>query len=304
MYRGRICLPVRHRVSCLGYVWLLDDDPGPRAAVGGRHGGGGPHRRAARRRGTGGRRPDPGVPGGADRRTRLASGTWRWPRCIRPLARRGWAAYAWCAWRPGRTTTRLRPVRAGDRGPVHGADQHLTGARGRGWPRSRCGSVPGTRTRRRAVRLRSPGCWPQRDRRHQAPGLGGRRSRRGIATRRAAWPSCPAPGGRPRRPLARRQPSTARPGRRMGVHRPVPAADRAPPGHGARPRRTHPAHRPPTGTGPHRRGLPRLRGPGGPHGGGPGHPPADAVLPPVPHRAADRPGPGRRARTGCCCTWR
>ncbi|MGX2994329.1 PucR family transcriptional regulator [Streptomyces sp. JNUCC 64] len=27
--RGRICLPVRHRSVVLGYVWLLDDDPGP-----------------------------------------------------------------------------------------------------------------------------------------------------------------------------------------------------------------------------------------------------------------------------------
>ncbi|MGN9762899.1 PucR family transcriptional regulator [Streptomyces sp. SD31] len=29
VYRGRICLPVRHRSVVLGYVWLLDDDPGP-----------------------------------------------------------------------------------------------------------------------------------------------------------------------------------------------------------------------------------------------------------------------------------
>ncbi|MFJ6740079.1 PucR family transcriptional regulator [Streptomyces sp. NPDC091279] len=29
--RGRICLPVRHRGVVLGYVWLLDDDPGPTA---------------------------------------------------------------------------------------------------------------------------------------------------------------------------------------------------------------------------------------------------------------------------------
>ncbi|MGW0770859.1 PucR family transcriptional regulator [Streptomyces sp. NPDC002676] len=28
VYRGRICLPVRHRGVVLGYVWLLDDDPG------------------------------------------------------------------------------------------------------------------------------------------------------------------------------------------------------------------------------------------------------------------------------------
>ncbi|MCX5385858.1 CdaR family transcriptional regulator [Streptomyces sp. NBC_00083] len=27
--RGRICLPVRHRGVALGYVWLLDDEPGP-----------------------------------------------------------------------------------------------------------------------------------------------------------------------------------------------------------------------------------------------------------------------------------
>ncbi|MFF2100841.1 PucR family transcriptional regulator [Streptomyces sp. NPDC058202] len=32
VYRGRICLPVRHRSVVLGYVWLLDDDPGPTAA--------------------------------------------------------------------------------------------------------------------------------------------------------------------------------------------------------------------------------------------------------------------------------
>ncbi|RFU88186.1 PucR family transcriptional regulator [Streptomyces triticagri] len=29
VYRGRICLPVRNRGIVLGYVWLLDDDPGP-----------------------------------------------------------------------------------------------------------------------------------------------------------------------------------------------------------------------------------------------------------------------------------
>ncbi|MEU6573827.1 helix-turn-helix domain-containing protein [Streptomyces sp. NPDC046805] len=29
VFRGRICLPVRHRSVALGYVWLLDSDPGP-----------------------------------------------------------------------------------------------------------------------------------------------------------------------------------------------------------------------------------------------------------------------------------
>ncbi len=29
VYRGRVCLPVRHRGVVLGYVWLLDADPGP-----------------------------------------------------------------------------------------------------------------------------------------------------------------------------------------------------------------------------------------------------------------------------------
>lgn len=29
VFRGRICLPVRHRGVVLGYVWLLDADPGP-----------------------------------------------------------------------------------------------------------------------------------------------------------------------------------------------------------------------------------------------------------------------------------
>ncbi|MFI1486504.1 helix-turn-helix domain-containing protein [Streptomyces sp. NPDC020747] len=29
VYRGRVCLPVRHRGVVLGYVWLLSDDPGP-----------------------------------------------------------------------------------------------------------------------------------------------------------------------------------------------------------------------------------------------------------------------------------
>ncbi|MFJ4685641.1 PucR family transcriptional regulator [Streptomyces sp. NPDC088789] len=32
VYRGRICLPVRHRGVVLGYVWLLDTDPGPSPA--------------------------------------------------------------------------------------------------------------------------------------------------------------------------------------------------------------------------------------------------------------------------------
>ncbi|MFJ5779412.1 PucR family transcriptional regulator [Streptomyces sp. NPDC093094] len=29
VYRGRVCLPVRHRGVVLGYVWLLEDEPGP-----------------------------------------------------------------------------------------------------------------------------------------------------------------------------------------------------------------------------------------------------------------------------------
>ncbi|WP_371790643.1 helix-turn-helix domain-containing protein [Streptomyces sp. NBC_01471] len=29
VFRGRICLPVRHRGTVYGYVWLLDTDPGP-----------------------------------------------------------------------------------------------------------------------------------------------------------------------------------------------------------------------------------------------------------------------------------
>lgn len=29
VYRGRVCLPVRHRGVVLGYVWLLDGEPGP-----------------------------------------------------------------------------------------------------------------------------------------------------------------------------------------------------------------------------------------------------------------------------------
>lgn len=29
VFRGRICLPVRHRGTVYGYVWLLDSDPGP-----------------------------------------------------------------------------------------------------------------------------------------------------------------------------------------------------------------------------------------------------------------------------------
>ncbi|MEI7034860.1 helix-turn-helix domain-containing protein [Streptomyces pratensis] len=29
VFRGRVCLPVRHRGVVLGYVWLLDTDPGP-----------------------------------------------------------------------------------------------------------------------------------------------------------------------------------------------------------------------------------------------------------------------------------
>ncbi|WP_432117902.1 helix-turn-helix domain-containing protein [Streptomyces sp. bgisy032] len=32
VYRGRICLPVRHRGVVHGYVWLLDDEPGPSEA--------------------------------------------------------------------------------------------------------------------------------------------------------------------------------------------------------------------------------------------------------------------------------
>ncbi|MEV6025070.1 helix-turn-helix domain-containing protein [Streptomyces sp. NPDC052036] len=32
VYRGRVCLPVRHRGVVLGYVWLLADEPGPSEA--------------------------------------------------------------------------------------------------------------------------------------------------------------------------------------------------------------------------------------------------------------------------------
>ncbi|MET7911242.1 helix-turn-helix domain-containing protein [Streptomyces avermitilis] len=32
VHRGRVCLPVRHRGVVLGYVWLLDTDPGPSVA--------------------------------------------------------------------------------------------------------------------------------------------------------------------------------------------------------------------------------------------------------------------------------
>ncbi|MER5301936.1 helix-turn-helix domain-containing protein [Streptomyces lasiicapitis] len=32
VHRGRVCLPVRHRGFALGYVWLLDDEPGPTEA--------------------------------------------------------------------------------------------------------------------------------------------------------------------------------------------------------------------------------------------------------------------------------
>lgn len=32
VYRGRICLPVRHRGVVLGYVWLLESEPGPTEA--------------------------------------------------------------------------------------------------------------------------------------------------------------------------------------------------------------------------------------------------------------------------------
>jgi hypothetical protein len=32
VYRGRVCLPVRHRGVVLGYVWLLEEDPGPTGA--------------------------------------------------------------------------------------------------------------------------------------------------------------------------------------------------------------------------------------------------------------------------------
>lgn len=66
VFRDRICLPVRHRGVVLGYVWLLDADPGPTDEQADRRDGGRrPDRGTALRRGAGGRRPVAGVRRGA-----------------------------------------------------------------------------------------------------------------------------------------------------------------------------------------------------------------------------------------------
>ena len=146
-----------------------------------------------------------------------------------------------------------------------------------------------------------PGCWS---------GRGRCRARRRRARRRGWGPGgrgspssatglARGVGGGPRG--ARRTP--ARPGRAVGGHRSVPHADRI--ARGRRPTQPYaPCWTPDTGTGPYRRGVPRLRGPGGPHGGGARHPPADALLPALPGGAASPASTWPRARTGCCCTWR
>ena len=112
VYRGRICLPVRHRGVVLGYVWLLDDDPGPgRRPAGGGHAGDVAHRRPARGRGAGGRRPDPGAAGGADRRARLAAGHGRGRAADGARGARRGPAHGGVRRARGRRPTRTTPPR-------------------------------------------------------------------------------------------------------------------------------------------------------------------------------------------------
>lgn len=97
VFRGRICLPVRHRGVVLGYVWLLDADPGPtdeqlKAAMEAatRIGGCCQTRRGPVRicPGSSARSSPPGGAGSA---------TWRWPRCTRRWAGTRRDCTRWCA---------------------------------------------------------------------------------------------------------------------------------------------------------------------------------------------------------------
>ncbi|CAM5678682.1 PucR family transcriptional regulator OS=Streptomyces tendae OX=1932 GN=GUR47_36620 PE=4 SV=1 [Streptomyces tendae] len=243
MYRGRTCLPVRHRGVVLGYVWLLDTDPGPsERQLDGGHGGRGADRRAARRRGAARRGPEPGAAGGADRRAGAGSGTWRWRNCATRWAPGRTPRTRWSVWRPGpqpTRTTRPRCVRCRGRRPC---------ARCRGGPRpchSRCWSgcapahVP-TPATAAAGRLLERAGGPFRR------GRAGRR--RGGCVRAphgSRGPGHGLGGGVGGRPGGARG-ATPRAGRALDVDRGVPPAHRAAPDSATTPpsaRCSAPAHR-------------------------------------------------------------
>ena len=289
--RARICLPVRHRGVALGYVWLLDDEPGPgedklAAAM-----------EVAARIGV--LLADEAQAGADLSREFRAALT----------AERGWqrdtaTAALTAALGPDaeglHALVCVAPWGAGDAPSartVPGAAAVCAlpwdwphGTAGSGWPRW-CGCAPRTRSPRRGRRRN--GCA----------------ARRGP-TRRPGWRRPQGPG-RPRAVLPRgnlrrargtcRAP--ARANRPVVGDRTVPDADRAAPRPRAGPGGARAVDRIARRTRPHRRGVPRLRRPGGPRGGRGRRPQPDPLLPPLARRAPDPAWMAPPARTGCCCTW-
>jgi hypothetical protein len=275
VYRGRVCLPVRHRGVVLGYVWLLDGEPGPSDA-----------QLAAAMEVTGriGALLADEAQHGADLTRELRAVLTAepgWPRDMAVAELR--TALGARADGP-HTVVCVAPWPSADPDDAPSL-RTLPGAE------ALCTVPWGTTSQSLAllVRLRSTDALAPAT---SAAGrllerAGGGRAAAGIAAGHGlAGGVGVGPGGAGRAPARARRP--------VGVDRAVPAAHRPAAGVRARPRRTGPADPGAPGAGPHRRGLPRLRGAGGPYGGGAGHPPADAVLPAVAGGAADGSGPGRR----------
>ncbi|CAD5941574.1 Transcriptional regulator [Streptomyces sp. KY70] len=292
VFRDRICLPVRHRGVVLGYVWLLDTDPGPTderlaaamevtARIGAlladeaRAGADLSREFGAVLTAGPGRQHDTAVAALREALGQDAEGLHA-VVCVTP-----WGA---------EDTPSVRGVASA------AALATITGAA------ARAGGLRAARHRGRVAGRADPaalgGPAGPGDGRRGAPayggGPGGHGRDRGTAPGpgRAAGLVARGHGGGPRGP--RRDPP--RPGRPLVGDRPVPPAHR-PPGHRhgpGRPGGRRPADPAAQGAGAHGGGVPGLRGPGEPDGGRAGRPPPDALLPPLPDRADHRPRPGRR----------
>lgn len=259
VYRGRVCLPVRHRGLVLGYVWLLADEPGPTeeqldAAM----------EVTAR---IGDLLADE-AQAGADltRELRAVLTAERgWPRDMAvaelrtALGVRGEGLHTVVCVTPWPSAD---PDDAPSVRTIPGATALCTvpwGTTGQSLAllvrlRSSTVLTPATSAAARLLREAEgmgggPAWWLERGGLPEAGRTG--RGRPWEARRResrrpaAASPNSAPPGTRPRPRPARPGRTRARPGRRVGLHRPVPSADGSARGGGPRPRRT-----PPAGPGP------------------------------------------------------